>query len=290
MRSFRHLFQGFILLLATLLPLAAQDQAAADSPTIKLDADAKGCVDSNVMQKLPFCRIDNCEKKESDHRDIPVKDDGKGEAVTAAVDGESHAIMYECREGTTPADLVSQAVEALRVGGFEVPYQFVDKEATVTAHKGDLWVLFDSASRFYTLTEFKAVSDLESATDAVAMADAVEHYGHVPAYGIQFLPGRADVTPESEVAIGEVVAMLSEHPDWRVRLVGHTDNTGTKEGNLALSMKRASAVVTFLIARGIKKTRLEVASAGDGEPVADNDTEAGRAKNRRIEVVKLQTP
>ncbi len=290
MRTHR-LFEALCLLAVFVLPAFAQD-AAHDSATahVKLDADAGGCADSTVLPKLPFCRIDNCEKKESDHRDIPIKDDGNGEPVTNPVDGESRAIMYECREGSTPANLVQQAVEALRVAGFEVPYQFVDKEGSVTARKGDLWVLFDAASRFYTLTELKAVSDLESATDAVAMADAIEHYGHVPAYGIQFQPGKADLAPEAEVAIGEVAAMLADHPEWRVRIVGHTDNTGNKDANMTLSMRRAGTVVTLLIAKGVKKTRLEVAGAGDGEPVADNNTETGRAKNRRIEIVKLQTP
>jgi OOP family OmpA-OmpF porin len=287
MRSVSLFPQSVFLLLIAILPAAAQDQAAPDGPKVKLDADAGGCVDSSILPKLPFCRIDNCEKKESDHRDIPIKENDKGEPVTAPIDGESRAVMYECHEGSTPSDLVQQAAEALKVAGFEVPYQFVDKEGSLTARKGDQWVLLEAAARFYTLTELKAVSDLESATDAVAMADAIEHYGHVPAYGIQFMPGRADLSPESEVAIGEVAAMLNEHPDWRVRIVGHTDNTGAKDANVALSMRRAATVVTLLIGKGIKKTRLEVAGAGDGEPVADNDTETGRAKNRRIEVVKL---
>jgi OOP family OmpA-OmpF porin len=252
-----------------------------------LDPDAAGCKDSKTLPKLELCRIDNCDKKESDHREIPIREDERGEAVVSPVDGDSRSVMYECREGTAPADIVRQAATALRATGFEVPYQFADKEAGLTAHKGDTWILVDAASRYYTLVELKVVNELESATDAVAMAEAIDHYGHVPAYGISFLSGRADISPESVLALREIAAMLEEHADWRIRVTGHTDNIGTKEANNALSLRRAGAVVTWLVGRGVKRTRLEPAGAGDSEPVASNDTEEGRAKNRRIELVKL---
>jgi len=136
------------------------------------------------------------------------------------------------------------------------------------------------------LTDWIALGE-HAATDAVAMADAVERYGHVPAYGISFFSGRADISPESVLALREVAAMLDEHPDWRIRVTGHTDNVGTKEANNALSLKRAVAVVNWLVGRGIKRTRIEPAGSGDSEPVASNDTDEGRAKNRRIELVKI---
>ena len=267
--------------IALLFPAAAQ--------TV-LEPDAPGCVDSRVVSKLQFCRIDNCEKKDSDHRDIPVREDEKGEAIVSAVDGDSRSLMYECSVSVSPSDVVRQSAAALRAAGFDVPYQFVDKEGTLTAHKGDTWISLEAASRFYTLVEMKATSELESATDAVAMAEAVERYGHVPAYGVQFLSGRADLTPESAVALREIVAMMEDNSDWRVRVVGHTDNLGAKDANMTLSMRRATTVVNWLALHGVKRARLEVAGAGDSEPVAPNDSEANRARNRRIEIVKLPTP
>ena len=270
--------------ITTLITLALLFPAAAQT----LDPDTRGCTDSTNLPKLQFCRIDNCEKKDSDHRDLPITDNGQAEPTTAPVDGDSRAVMYECREGTTPSDVISQAAAGLKAAGFEVPYQFIDKEGALTARKADLWISVEAASRFYTLTELKAASDLESATDAVAMAEAINKYGHVPAYGIQFLPGRSDLTPESVVALHEIAAMLEDNSNWRIRVVGHTDSTGAKEANLDLSMKRAGSVVNWLVLHGVKRPRLETAGAGDAEPVAPNDTEAGRAKNRRIELVKLQ--
>src|SRR5579871_574935 len=139
----------YLALTVLCLPVSAQ----TFSTPSRLDPDASGCADSKLLPKLELCRIDNCEKKDSDHRDIPVREDEHGDAVLSAVDGESRSVMYECREGTTPTDVVRQAAMALRATGFEVPYQFTDKEASLTGHKGDTWVLVDAASRYYTLVE-----------------------------------------------------------------------------------------------------------------------------------------
>src|SRR5258708_1902120 len=198
--------------------------------------------------------------------------------------------MYECTTGTTSATIVQEAAAALRAARFQIPYQFVDREGTLTAFKGDLWVLIEAASRYYTLTELKAAApDFESITDAAGMADAIGRYGHMPVYGIKFLPGRSELVPDSDSALREVATMLEEHPLWRVRIESHTDNTGSKMGNMTLSSRRASAVATWLVGRGIKRVRLETAGVADSQPVADNATEAGRAKNERVEIVKLAT-
>jgi outer membrane protein OmpA-like peptidoglycan-associated protein len=235
-----------------------------------------------------MCRIDNCETKNPDQRDVPVREDEKGQVVTAALDGGSRSIMYECGEGTTPAVVVQQAVAALRAAAFPVLYQFVDQEGTITARKGDLWLMLDAASRYYTLVELKATPpDFESINEAGEFADAIERYGHVSAYGIRFLPGRADFIGDSETILRELALMLETHPDWRFRIESHTSNTGTKMANMTLSAKRASAVVTRLVGHGIKRLRLESTGMGDTHPIVDNLTPENREKNERIDLVKL---
>lgn len=282
LKHFPHVL--FLLLLTfTLLGIPTLD---AQAP--QLAPDQAGCVDSKFFPKLLECRIDNCEKKDSDHRDVPVGEDDKGEAISTSIEGNSRSVMYECREGTTPASIVEQAAAALKTAGFVIPYRFTDAEAALTARKNDFWVTVEAASRYYTLTEIGSVSlDFDSVTDASSIADMLERYGHVPLYAIQFLPGRADMTPASDAILGEVSAMLNDHPTWRLRVEGHTDNTGTKMGNLTLSFKRASAVVRWLAAKGVRRARLDPQGVGDARPVADNTTEAGRGKNRRIELVKI---
>ncbi len=170
----------------------------------------------------------------------------------------------------------------------DVPYRFVEKEGALTAHKGDLWVTVEAASHFYTLTEITATApDFDSILDAPAMLEALEKNGKAPLYGITFLPGRGDIAPESVITLREIVALMQENPGLRLRVQGHTDSTGTKAANELLSIKRAHAVVDYVVKAGINRSRFEVSGMGDNEPVADNSTEAGRARNRRIQLVKI---
>lgn len=281
MKHSPHVLFLLLLTLTGIQPLLAQ------AP--KLAPDQAGCVDSKFSPKLLECRIDNCEKKDSDHRDVPVGEDDQGEAINTSIEGNSRSVMYECREGITPASIVEQAAVALKTAGFEIPYRFSEVEGALTARKNDFWVTVEAASHYYTLTEISSVApDFDSVIDASSIADMLERYGHVPLYSIQFLAGRADLTPASEAILNEVIAMMNDHPTWRLRIEGHTDNTGTKMGNMTLSFRRASAVVTWLATNGAKRTRLDPQGLGDTRPIAENTTEAGRTKNRRIEIVKMQ--
>jgi OOP family OmpA-OmpF porin len=275
----------FPLLMFLLLTLA---MVASGQTSSKPLLDQSGCVDSKFLPKLLECRIDNCEKKDSDHRDVAVGEDDKGEAITSAIDGNSRSVMYECREGTTPASIVEQAAASLKAAGFEIPYRFTDSEGALTARKADFWITVEAASRYYTLTEISSIApDYDSVIDASSIAEMLERYGHVPIYAVQFIPGRADLAPESVTILKEVTAMMNDHPSWRLRVEGHTDNTGTKMGNMTLSFKRASSVAAWLAGNGVKRSRLDPQGIGDARPLADNSTEAGRIKNRRIELVKI---
>ncbi|HSQ77103.1 MAG TPA: OmpA family protein, partial [Bacteroidota bacterium] len=93
--------------------------------------------------------------------------------------------------------------------------------------------------------------------------------------------------PESEMAIGEVGKLLKAEASLKLYVVGHTDNAGGLESNMKLSHDRAEAVVQALVKNhGIVASRLKSFGAGPYAPVASNDTEGGKAKNRRVELVK----
>jgi outer membrane protein OmpA-like peptidoglycan-associated protein len=285
-REFKHLF---ILLFSLVLRQTVGAQGLP--PLAKLAPDQPGCVDTKYFPKIMACRIDNCEKKESDHREVPIGEDERGDAISAPMDGASRAVMYECWTGTTPTSIVDKAEAALKAAGFDIPYRFADAEASLTAHRDDLWITVEAASRFYTLTEIDAVGpDFESAVDAESIAEMLEKYGHVPLTGIQFVTGKADLIPGSVTILDEVVTLLKNHPSWHLRVEGHTDSVGSKTTNLNLSFFRASAVVNWLTTNGIKHSRLDPKRMGDTHPVADNTTEVGRSKNRRIELVKIASP
>lgn len=102
---------------------------------------------------------------------------------------------------------------------------------------------------------------------------------------IFFETGKWDLLPESYNELDELVKILTDNPNMVIEINGHTDNVGNDESNLALSQKRAAAVVTYLLGKGIAGTRLDSAGFGEAQPVAPNETDEGRALNRRVEFV-----
>lgn len=104
---------------------------------------------------------------------------------------------------------------------------------------------------------------------------------------IQFESNSAVLDTASHDEINNVVALLENNPTLRLEIGGHTDNTGIAANNLKLSMQRAQSVVDYIAGKGIVKSRLTAKGYGASKPVADNQTEAGKAANRRTEIVVL---
>lgn len=101
---------------------------------------------------------------------------------------------------------------------------------------------------------------------------------------ISFAVGRADINPRLRPILDQFASGLNNQQNTEVRIVGHTDNTGGDQLNDRLSLDRAQSVKDYLVSRGVRSNTVQVAGRGEREPVADNGSEAGRAKNRRVEI------
>ena len=122
---------------------------------------------------------------------------------------------------------------------------------------------------------------------AAAMAKGIDSTGHIALYGVYFDTDSADIKPESSATLEEMSKLLQSRPSLKLQVVGHTDSQGDYEHNMDLSRRRAAAVATSLASRyGVDSGRLRAAGVGPLSPVASNDTPEGRAKNRRVELVK----
>ena len=122
--------------------------------------------------------------------------------------------------------------------------------------------------------------------DASALAKGLQAQGRIALYGVFFDTGKAELKPESKPQLDEMGKLLQANPSFKVHVVGHTDNQGTLEGNLALSRQRAQAVVDALVkAYKVDARRLSAAGVASYAPLAANADEAGRARNRRVELV-----
>ena len=115
-------------------------------------------------------------------------------------------------------------------------------------------------------------------------ARLVELLARIEVNGIRFNYRSADLEPTARALLDELATLLRSEPGLRMSISGHTDSDGDPAGNAALSARRARVVLDYLVARGVAPAQLGARAAGAGEPVASNDSEAGRQANRRAEV------
>ena len=127
----------------------------------------------------------------------------------------------------------------------------------------------------------------EVVADAKSMAADISTAGKVAIYGIYFDFNKADVKPESESALKEISKLLQLDPKLKLYVAGHTDNVGGFDYNMKLSQQRADAVVKELASKyKVEISRLKAVGIGPASPVISNETEEGKAKNRRVELVR----
>ncbi len=128
---------------------------------------------------------------------------------------------------------------------------------------------------------------VSSEVAAEDMASQLEATGRVALYGIRFATNKATLDAESEAAIAQVAELLTQHPELAIWIEGHTDDVGDAAYNMELSTRRAESVKRQLVeGHGIAAERLSTKGFGETKPVADNETDSGRAQNRRVELAK----
>ena len=103
-----------------------------------------------------------------------------------------------------------------------------------------------------------------------------------------FDSGKATIKSQAVENFSKVIEFINTYPDKKVRIEGHTDSTGSNKLNLKLSQYRADAVKALLVKNGIVASHIEAVGMGEDFPIAENTTKAGKAKNRRVEIIILQ--
>ena len=135
-------------------------------------------------------------------------------------------------------------------------------------------------------TQHGFIRNFRIAKGAVPLYDRMTTDGKFITYGITFDVGKSVIKPESMGEINRIVTLMTENADLKFSVEGHTDNTGNAATNQTLSEARSKAIVDKLVENGIAANRLASAGKGQDSPIAENSTDEGRAKNRRVEFVK----
>jgi len=249
------------------------------------EQDADGCTDSPLIQRMPGSTIHSCEHKEFDSVKMPVGQNSDG-PVEKDIEGEKWYWDMGNREGLSDVQVYRNFLNALQKANWTIDFQ--NPTSQITAHKGGYYVFFDNVNGGYyyeTIVHVKEMNQ-EVVADAATMDKAINQSGHLAVYGIHFETGKAEILPDSEATLQEIVKLMQQDLALKLRVEGHTDNQGNAAANQSLSERRAQAVVAWLTGHDIAASRLTAKGFGQSKPVADNSTEEGRAKNRRVELVK----
>ncbi|MEI6048691.1 MAG: OmpA family protein [Bacteroidota bacterium] len=251
--------------------------------------DFKGSKDHPLLSRMPDFRI-------SEYKDIEfgnyrfIGKDTKYEII----EGHKYYFQYNLNSGASePGELkirrnIQDALK--KIGGKVVFDDNFNKTSTIMVQKDgkETWLEVRSYNNMYRLNIVeREIMKQEVTANAEAMGNDINSTGHVPVYGIFFDSGKSEIKPESDTAIVQISKLLKNNESLKLYVVGHTDNMGNIEANMKLSKDRADAVVNSLVTKyGIAAARLKSFGVASLAPVASNDNEEGRAKNRRVELVK----
>jgi len=157
------------------------------------------------------------------------------------------------------------------------------------AKKPQWWSIYNNTWGGFEGKGNMRIKNIRIAKGAVPLYDRMMTDGKFITYGITFDVGKSTIKPESMGEINRIVQLMNENPTLKFSVEGHTDSTGNPTSNQTLSEQRSQAIVAKLVELGIAQDRLTAVGKGQNSPISDNNTDEGRAKNRRVEFVKMTT-
>jgi outer membrane protein OmpA-like peptidoglycan-associated protein len=253
------------------------------------EPDADGCKDHRLFTRMKNYYILECEKKFD--QALILLDEDPDSAKNLKPEGDRTVIKYQYQEaaGTAPSYLqirrnYQNAAKALKakilVDRLRYTAMQIDKNGA-RIYVG-IELFNDGRNISLTILEQKAMEQEITAND---MWEALQKDGFMTLY-INFDTNKATIKPESKGIIDQIVELMKSQSNLKISIEGHTDSQGSPAANKKLSLNRAKAVIKAVSAGGINPSRMSAVGWGQEKPVADNRTEEGRAKNRRVEIVK----
>jgi outer membrane protein OmpA-like peptidoglycan-associated protein len=254
--------------------------------------DAEGCKDPALFTRMPGFHIYRCEDLQFDKYDFPVSS-----SKLQSVEGHKFSATYYLNDNAqAPGGLqiVRNYTNAIKKIGGALIYEYEDGGTQYVVLKLsknglEVWahIIAGGNGMYSIIIVEKEAMNQDVMADANSMATSIRETGKVALYGILFDTGKSVLKPESKPALDEIGKLLNADPGLKLYVVGHTDNTGTFDANIKLSMERAAAVVNALVTQySVEVSRLKPYGDGPTAPVATNETEEGKALNRRVELVK----
>lgn len=171
----------------------------------------------------------------------------------------------------------------LSIGNFQSNNNFYEKRASDPQFGDWSYYFIDDVELIETITE-TVQPVVETKKEPTVVLTNKEEELLEKASMVQFKTGKADLLPESYKILDEVVELLKKYPEGFLSIEGHTDSDGSNEDNLILSQQRAGAIMSYFIQNGIKADKMRAVGYGENKPKTDDTSDAGKAKNRRVEM------
>jgi outer membrane protein OmpA-like peptidoglycan-associated protein len=258
--------------------------------------ELEGGHDHPAVKRHPGSVLTELNEKDAESMPFPLSS-----AKTKTVEGKYYQAQYIYPLKATCAQVLQRYETAFKSAGLTtrsgeqrpsevtwVAARWVSGEGRPRGKAGELYVVATcNDDPDYHAGDLFVVEAEAAEQNADTLADELTRSGQVALHGIDFVPGKAVLTPDSARTLEEIAKLLRSRPEWKLRIEGHTDNAGKPKDNLALSKQRAEAVKSWLVQKGIDAGRLTAEGYGDQKPLAPNDSEDGRARNRRVELAKL---
>ncbi len=201
------------------------------------------------------------------------------------VEGRKTFIKYESENEVGALKIIRNFANAIKkIGGKALESSGNRVYLNIKQGKKETWAEVFAGDYDYDLTIVEK-GEVEQEVTANAILKELNETGKAILY-INFDSGKSTIKKESLPIIEQIIEMMNQAAEINISVEGHTDSDGNNESNLKLSEARANAVVEAIVKEGINKSRLTSAGFGEEKPIADNNTEEGKSKNRRVELIK----
>jgi outer membrane protein OmpA-like peptidoglycan-associated protein len=256
---------------------------------LKLTLTPPSGPDYRLLGRMPSYAAGTPEKKAFDELGFAVR--GEEEVTEVSVQGAKYVVAYRVAPGAAAAsDAEIQENYRAALSALGAALLYTDPRTTVARLEQNgqtIWIRVYSQDGEIEVRaiEEKPFGATLQPPQAASLKSVLEKEGRVALY-VGFDGAKAALKPEAAKTVAEIVKLLKENPTLKLSIEGHTDDVGPRPANEKLSRDRAAAVLDAIAAGGIARARLSSAGHGPAKPIADNGTSEGRAKNRRVELVK----
>jgi outer membrane protein OmpA-like peptidoglycan-associated protein len=261
-------------------------------------SDVAGAKDHPLLTRFPNTRITDYSKNYN-AAVFSVGQNEDGTIKKETLEGNEVFLRYfhnNVDEQPSPLQIIRNYQNAIKAIGGKVIYERLPQDGDggettlqVVTEGKEFWIrvepeIFSSPTQSFVLDVLERAA-MQQVISANKLLDELNKNGFIALY-INFDTAKWDLKSDGLATVKEIAAMLKASPDLKISIEGHTDNIGTATSNKTLSENRAKSVMDAIIAAGIDATRLNAVGHGQENPIADNRSEEGRSKNRRVELVK----